>query len=663
MSHADVVQFLRDFADRDAVSVWSPGLDNWKPASQLFDVVSATNPVSASKEISAKRRYSLYGLCVGLSVVLADHLFEWSGRKYQPWTAIGIVENIDRILGAVVVCIALAFTIGGMVDFAKGRSRRKSALNPSTFEKPDIVPEIPPDPNRRNNFIARYWRGEYSLGVSYWAFGFLGNIAVSFVVVGIVLIFQAGRGYDPRAIFGSLISIWLVIAVFVVWQVTGVWRSANRLIARRKAAGQRARWATVAKIVVVLGVIVTIKTFFTSGWPQLIEASRMAFLNDPGIPAYSIRVMRNGTEAEITGGFKYGLTGDFSKVLKASRQIKVVHLNSLGGRVGEAISLNAVLRAQGVDTYVSTGCYSACTVAFAAGHKRLIRKGAALGFHAPAFPGMTPSELQNAALDQKQIFIKAGFSKSFVDKALSTPSSDVWKPPADVLAAADVITGVSNGTEFAMSGLGADVSKTGMADILAGSLPLLRALKNRFPEDYDGIVAVYYDDYIAGKTDAEAVADTNAKLISILSTLQSLADDDVLVDIGALLADQYVALGAKSPALCFEFASGTGKRNFAEDLPAALVKRENEINQRVIETAKQRPDVSAAVTTDLWKKLGTQIATQGVGDSQLKLLSSGSVDPSRHGEYCRTSTAFYREIARLPPRDAGILMRSILTAR
>ena len=122
----------------------------------------------------------------------------------------------------------------------------------------------------------------------------------------------------------------------------------------------------------------------------------MAFLGDPGIPAYSIRVMRNGTEAEITGGFKYGLSDDFSKILKASRQIKVVHLNSIGGRVGEAIKLGDVLRAQGVDTYVSLGCYSACTIAFAAGRNRFLRKGAALGFHAPAFPGMSSSELRDA---------------------------------------------------------------------------------------------------------------------------------------------------------------------------------------------------------------------------------------------------------------------------
>lgn len=661
MSHADVVQFLKDFADRDAASVWRPGLDDWKPASQLFEVAPPIRLTSASDEISRKRRYSLNGLYVGLSVVLSDYFFEWRGRKFRPWTGTDAAENIGYIAGTVAFCVLLAFIIGAAVDFGNRRPRRKSVLDPSTFEEPEFIPEIPLDPARRNNFIARYWRGEYSLGISYWWFGFVGNIAVAILTAGIVILFRAD---DPRAIFGSVVSVWLVIIVFIVWQVTGVWRSANRLIARRQAVGRRAGWATVAKVVVVFGPLSAFSTFFTSGWPQLVETSRMAFLDDPDIPAYSIRVMRNGTEAEITGGFKYGLTDDFSKILKASRQIRVVHLDSTGGRVGEAIRLNGVLKAQGVDTYVSSGCYSACTIAFAAGRNRFIRKGAILGFHAPAFPGMTASELQSASFDQKQIFIKAGFNSKFVDKALSTPSSDMWKPSAEVMAAADVITGLSDGTDFAVSGLGADVSKDLMANMLARALPLLQVLKDRFPKEYDGIINTYYEDYIAGKTDAEAVVGARAKVLLIISTLQPLADDAVLADMGAMLADQYTALGAKSPILCYRYASGIGvKGNIAENLPASLVTRENEISRRVVETAKKRQDVSAAIVSELWKKLSTQIAAKGVGDDQLKLLTSGSVDPSKYGEYCQASTIFYREMARLPPREAGILMRSILAQK
>jgi hypothetical protein len=292
MSRAEVVQFLTDLADRDIVSVWCPGLDDWRPAHQLFDVVA-----------------------------------------------------------------------------------------PGPLEEPELPPALPLDPNRRTNFLARYWRGEYSLGVSYWCFGWIGNIVVGCVLVGIAVLFT-GSEYQPQAIFASLASTWLFSSGFAVWQTVGVWRSASRHAARRRAVGKRAGWAIAAKIAAVLGFLSSLGAFVTTGWPQLAEASRMAFLDDPGIPPYSIRVMRDGTEAEITGGFKYGLTKDFAKTLWASHQIKVVHLNSIGGRIGEAIKLNSLLKAQGVDTYVSSGCYSACTIAFAAGRHRILRNGAVLGFHA-----------------------------------------------------------------------------------------------------------------------------------------------------------------------------------------------------------------------------------------------------------------------------------------
>ena len=268
------------------------------------------------------------------------------------------------------------------------------------------------------------------------------------------------------------------------------------------------------------------------------------------------------------------------------------------------------------------------------------------------------------ALEQKQIFIKAGFNSGFVDKALSTPSSGMWKPAAEVMASANVITGLSNGKEFALSGLGADVSQDRLAEMLATGLPLLRALKERFPKEHDGVISTYYGDYVAGQTEADAIVNARARLASILSPLQPLADDAVLADMGAVFADQYAALGAKSPALCYKFASGVGAdSNIAENLPAALVDRENEINRRVVETAKKRQDVSATIVGELWGKLGAEMAAKGIGDDQIKLLTSGSVDPSKYREYCQASTTFYREMARLPPSEAAILMRSVLAQK
>jgi hypothetical protein len=662
MSRAEVVQFLKDFADRDFASVWRPGLQDWKPARELFEIAAPARSIDATGQMSRKRQYSLYALYAGLTISLSDFLFEWRGPIFERWDVSGLAHNVCYIIGTVAAFVAIAFAIGALVDFGRGRSSRKSVLAPSTFEDREISPTVPQGPNRSTNFLARYWRGEYSLGVSSWCFVLLGNIVVAFVLVGIVGLFQTGRGYEPRAIFGSLVFTWLVSSAFVIWQTVGVWRSANRDITRRRLVGKRAGWATPAKFVVVLGVLSSLSAFVTAGLPQLVEASRMAFLDDPGIPPYSIRVMRNGTEAEITGGFKYGLTDDFAKILKASRQIKVVHLDSPGGRIGEAIRLHSLLKAQGVDTYVSSGCYSACTIAFAAGRNRYLRNGAVLGFHGPAFPGTTKDDLESASLDQKRFLAQAGLDEAFIDRALSTPNAEMWKPSAGVLTAAHVITGLSDGTDFAISGFGGDVSKDRMADMLAGDTPLLQSLRNRFPKDYDEIVSVYYNSYVNGTPEAESTALTKVKILSIISTLRPLADDAVLADLGAIYADEYQALGAKSPALCYQYASGVGgKDDFSTDLPAALVSRENEINRRVVDTAKSRQDVPAAVLSDLWKKLGTQIGAKGLENDQINLLTSDSIDASRYGDYCQISATFYREIARLQQTEAGILMRSLLS--
>jgi uncharacterized protein DUF4339 len=237
------------------------------------------------------------------------------------------------------------------------------------------VDEIAAKPNRFNSFIAnnfvarsfiaRNWRGEFSLATTYWLFGFLGNLFAGALAAAVMVVFQSDIGYQPRAIFASILLLWIVIVTIAVWQTVGVWRSANRHIKARVLLGKKSPWAGLAKLAVLFGVLRLAGTFVTSGWPQLLETSRMSFLGDPDIPAYSIRVMRNGTEAEITGGFKYGLTNNFVKILNASPKIKVVHLDSRGGRIGEAVELNKVIRSSHLDTYVSANCMSACTVAFA----------------------------------------------------------------------------------------------------------------------------------------------------------------------------------------------------------------------------------------------------------------------------------------------------------
>lgn len=517
------------------------------------------------------------------------------------------------------------------------------------------------NPPRFGNFIAMNWRGEFSLGTTYWLFGFLGNLFAGVLAIAVVAAFQSDSGYQPRAIFTTILLVWMGIVTIAIWQTVGVWRSANRHIKQRTLLGKKSPWAGLAKLAVFFGVLRLAGTFLSSGWPQLLEAGRMSFLDDPDIPSYSIRVMRNGTEAEITGGFKYGLTDDFVKILNASRQIRVVHLNSLGGRIGEAEKLNKIIRSKNLDTYVSSNCMSACTVAFAGGAHRILRKGAVLGFHAPSFPGMSKEQLAEVSKDQRDIFAAAGFDKQFVDHALSTPSSELWRPASSVLLQAKAITAISDGNDFAMSGIGTGLTKNDFGLMLSKALPLMEALKTRFPNDYDSVVRAYYDSFESGKTEAESIAAARANLLVTLKKLRPLADDGVLSEISAVYADQYKALGSKSAALCYQYASGVGNTVAPSDIPQVLIQRENDINRRVVETASNRSAIDTAASRAVWKKVVTILASKGVSSERFDLLSVATVPSDKYGDYCATAAALFGEISKLPQREAGIVMREILS--
>jgi GYF domain 2 len=54
-------------------------------------------------------------------------------------------------------------------------------------------------PSRFNNFIAMNWRGEFSLGTSYWLFGFLGNLFAGGLAVAVVAALPADSDYEPKA--------------------------------------------------------------------------------------------------------------------------------------------------------------------------------------------------------------------------------------------------------------------------------------------------------------------------------------------------------------------------------------------------------------------------------------------------------------------------------
>ena len=103
-------------------------------------------------------------------------------------------------------------------------------------------------------FVARFWRGEYSLGVSYWVFGVVAtNVALYILAILIGFVALALGANERQAVLATLPTS----AILMAWSTGGVWRSADNHIRRTSRTG----WATTAKVMQVIGWIAAIGNF------------------------------------------------------------------------------------------------------------------------------------------------------------------------------------------------------------------------------------------------------------------------------------------------------------------------------------------------------------------------------------------------------------------
>ena len=285
------------------------------------------------------------------------------------------------------------------------------------------------------NYFLRHWRGELSLGDSFWRGVFLTNLWVG----ALIQIAASVSDETPSAssVLLTVVLIWSTRIIVFSWQVHGLWLSAIR---HRNQTG-RGFWAGTAQMLCVIGVTCYLGAFLLSGFPLIAESTRLVAGHDR-FGNYSLRLLNNGSEVEISGWITYGLTEDARTMISENPSIRVVELNSAGGRLGEAYRLRDFIKASGLDTYSATHCESACTIAFMGGKNRRVGLDGKLGFHRPAvlIPGLWFEALNAQVAKQKAQFVAAGVSEAFAARALDIPASSIWYPTRAELEEAHVIT-------------------------------------------------------------------------------------------------------------------------------------------------------------------------------------------------------------------------------
>ncbi len=506
----------------------------------------------------------------------------------------------------------------------------------------------------------RHWRGELPLWVSFWIITVLGIVPL-FVPMFVVGTMFGHYDFSARRMFLMGFGAAFASVLMALWQLVGTWRSAFKYKQSRIRLGRSTVWSNVTYLIVAPATLLGFGGLLFLSYLLRI-AFPIVFLNDPKLENYSIRVMRDGTEVEIAGGFKFGLTDDFTKVLDASKQIRTVHLSSPGGRGLEGERMFRLIWERGLDTYVSSECSSACTLAFAGGRERFLRQGAILGFHRGGLAGL-PKQFSGGPIERAvaDIYSAAGFDARFIEKALATPNDDLWKPPTEVLIKAGVVTGMTDGRQFALSGLGTNPTWDDVAEALSETGTIFQIMSRLYPE-FQVFVDEYREGVLKGKTEAEALDGVTARIGAFFAHTMALADDDdLLAAYSKLLLEQYVALGNRNATDCYFYASGA--LDLVPWLPDDLWRQDNVIRTQLLLRAWNRPPIDANEGAAVLQKVRGQLLSLGISSDDLALLDAKTVPRPKHAAYCDVAIKYFRELSKLPAQDIALAMRSILSGK
>lgn len=355
------------------------------------------------------------------------------------------------------------------------------------------------------NFILKHWRGQYSLGRSYW---------VNSVLAGMLLYALAAAisAADLTKNFGihtagfwalGVLSIWTLISI---WSVVGVWRSADVQVSR----GGQSGWATAAKVLMALGMLRLVVSVVQSA-PIMHQSLSLAFGHDT-MPASQLRVLNRATEVEIGGGVSFGTANSLKTILDATPTVRLVQLNNVGGWINEGVLLSELVAQRKLATYTARECDSACLLVFLAGEHRYLGTHGKLGFHEASLAGTGGEEAKNGTQVFRTALQARGVPEDFINKALSTPAASLWYPTKQELLDAHVITDIVDEQQFGQTGIEGWQDRVRLEQEFA-DVPLFAAVAKAEPKTYERLKRNYVSGVQSGLPQSEITAQVRSAII------------------------------------------------------------------------------------------------------------------------------------------------------
>lgn len=268
-------------------------------------------------------------------------------------------------------------------------------------------------------YLKRHWLGAERLAIT---------VLLNLLLLRLIL----GQVGHPAGVL--LIAFIALSGLILLWQAVGGWRLGNNLM-RQSGDLFSALLAYSAVLFVVVYALA-----------QMIEQiSAQTYIPNPNEVAAPqvLELADRGQTVIAAGEMTYRLETALSATLVANPAIRTVMLDSAGGNIFAARAIARVITGHDLETEVTNRCFSACTIAFAAGKARHLGAQGQLGFHGYAYESAFRVQTSSVADEQARdrgFLASRGIAPGFLDRVYATPHSDLWIPGRSTLIDAGVLT-------------------------------------------------------------------------------------------------------------------------------------------------------------------------------------------------------------------------------
>jgi hypothetical protein len=496
-------------------------------------------------------------------------------------------------------------------------------------------------PPRRGYFL-RHWQGELSLPISFWLNLILLPLPLGFAL-GALTTWVSLLGEQMRAGSIAWLIVWPLVLAFDVWCLVGAWRSAVLHVER----GGRWLWAAMARLVVAISLLATVASAAFNFVPHVGDYLQMARGIDP-IGKLAMTLSPDGRRLRLQGPVGMGDAGRLRALLAQSTQLRVLELDSPGGRLKEAERIATLLHERAPQVRVTGPCESACTLLFMAGSPRRMMQGGRLGFHRASAGTFSPllDELANREL--ARIYRQAGVPDNYINHTLSTPSWRMWYPQTTDLVASGLVSAAPRSLDIELPKREGALPSD-MLDML-DLHDTWQALERRFPGTGTQAAARMHAAREAGADDASAQLAGQEVLQRLLPTLLQNAGPEVREQFMLLLRAQLASARAGGATSCQRLLIGDAATRRA--MPSDIAEREA---AWLIDASKEPPRSAPARATTT---LEQEVLRRRLGDRAPAWLGT-LWGPGSAARDCDKTIALLAEVARLPAAERRLATRLV----